>query len=203
MKEDYSDSTWIALNSDADSKDVDDWEVDMRLKMRYEHPENQRWEMRQQLLERQQKELKKKVDDLKKQQETEKARACLELNKLIRDVWTATNSVLKQLVWKTKSHKIEIRLPTGYLTSGGGQWTFSEGYMPPEFLSKVEALQNQIQWKYNQYELHLHLKQYIEKGSEEYMQLIIWEVEPKWFQNLWRRASNAVQSKNCKLSQRD
>jgi len=43
--------------------------------------------MRQQLLERQQKELKKKVDDLKKQQkETEEARACLKLNKLMKNV---------------------------------------------------------------------------------------------------------------------
>ncbi len=117
----------------------------MGLKTRYEHPENQRREMRQQLLERQQKELKKGVNDLKKQQETKEARACLELDKLMRDVRTATNPVLKQLVWKTKSHKIEIRLPTGYLTLSSGRWTFSEGYMPPEFLGKVEALQNQIQ----------------------------------------------------------
>jgi len=43
--------------------------------------------MCQQLLEKQQKELKKKVDDLKKQQkETEEARTCLELNKLMKDV---------------------------------------------------------------------------------------------------------------------
>jgi len=43
--------------------------------------------MRQQLLKRQQKELKKKVDDLKKQQEeTKEARACLKLNKLMKDV---------------------------------------------------------------------------------------------------------------------
>jgi len=43
--------------------------------------------MRQQLLERQQKELKKKVDDLKKQQkEIKEARACLKLNKLMKDV---------------------------------------------------------------------------------------------------------------------
>ena len=55
--------------------------------------------MRQQLLKRQQKELKKKVDDLKKQQEEMKeARACLKLNKLMKDVQTAINSVLKQLV---------------------------------------------------------------------------------------------------------
>ncbi len=66
VEEDYSDSTWIALNSDANSKDVDNWEVNMKLKMRHEYPENQRWEMRQQLLKRQQKELKKKVNDLKK-----------------------------------------------------------------------------------------------------------------------------------------
>jgi len=59
----------------------------MGLKMRYEHPENQRQEMRQQLLERQQKELKKGVDDLKKQQEEMKeAKACLELNKLMKEV---------------------------------------------------------------------------------------------------------------------
>jgi len=55
--------------------------------------------MCQQLLKRQQKELKKKVDDLKKQQkETKEARACLKLNKLIKDVQTATDSVSKQLV---------------------------------------------------------------------------------------------------------
>jgi len=43
--------------------------------------------MCQQLLEKQQKELKKKVNDLKKQQEeTKKPRTCLELNKLMKDV---------------------------------------------------------------------------------------------------------------------
>jgi len=55
--------------------------------------------MCQQLLKKQQKELKKEVDDLKKQQkETKEARACLKLNKLIKDVQTATDSVSKQLV---------------------------------------------------------------------------------------------------------
>jgi len=55
--------------------------------------------MCQQLLKRQQKELKKKVDDLKKQhKETKEARACLRLDKLMKDVQTAINSVSKQLV---------------------------------------------------------------------------------------------------------
>ncbi len=71
----------------------------MGLKTRYEYPENQRREMRQQLLERQQKELEKGVNDLKKQQEeTKRAKACLELNKLMKDVQTAINPVPKQLV---------------------------------------------------------------------------------------------------------
>jgi len=189
---------------DADSEDVNNWEVDMRLKTRYEYSENQHQKMRQQLLERQQKELEKEVDDLKKQQkETERAKACLKLDKLMKDVWTAINPVSKQLVWKTKSHKIKIRLPTGYLTPDSDWWTFSGSYMSPEFLKKVKALQNQIQWEYDQYEPRLHPEQYIEKGSEKYIQLITWGVEPKWFQNLWRRASDAVQSKNCKLPQRD
>jgi len=55
--------------------------------------------MRQQLLKRQQKELKKEVNDLKKQQEeTKEAKMCLELDKLMKDVRTATNPVSKQLV---------------------------------------------------------------------------------------------------------
>jgi len=43
--------------------------------------------MCQQLLEKQQKELEKEVDDLKKQQkETKEAKACLKLNKLMKEV---------------------------------------------------------------------------------------------------------------------
>jgi len=43
--------------------------------------------MHQQLLEKQQEELEKRVNDLKKQQkETEKAKACLKLDKLMKEV---------------------------------------------------------------------------------------------------------------------
>jgi len=59
----------------------------MKLKTRYEHSENQRQEMCQQLLEKQQEELEKEVNDLKKQQkETKEAKACLKLDKLMKDV---------------------------------------------------------------------------------------------------------------------
>ncbi len=121
----------------------------------------------------------------------------------MKDVWMTINSVLKQLVWKTKSYKIKIHLPTEYSTSDDDHWTFLKDYMSSEFLNRVKALWNQIQWEYNQYKLCLHSEQYIEKDSEKYIQLIMQEVKLKWFQNLRRRASNAVQSKNCKLSQRD
>jgi len=99
VEEDYSNSTWIALNLNANSKDVNNWEVNMRLKTRHEHSKNQHWVMRQQLLEKQQEELEKRVNDLKKQQEeTEEAKACLELDKLMKEVWIIINPVLKQLV---------------------------------------------------------------------------------------------------------
>ncbi len=87
----------------------------------------------------------------------------------MKDVQITINSVSKQLVWKIKSHKIEICLLTEYLTSDDDHWTFSEDYMSPEFLNRVKALWNQIQWEYNQYELHLHSEQYIEKDSEKYI----------------------------------
>jgi len=55
--------------------------------------------MHQQLLKRQQKKLEKRVNNLKKQQEeTERAKACLKLNKLMKDVQMTINPVSKQLV---------------------------------------------------------------------------------------------------------
>ena len=97
----------------------------------------------------------------------------------MKDVWTAINSVSKQLMWKTKSHKIKICLFTEYSTSDDDHWVFSEDYMSPEFLNRVKALQNQIQWEYDQYELCLHSKQYIKKDSKKYIQLIMQEIEFK------------------------
>ncbi len=40
IKENYSNNIWTVLNSDADSKNVNNWEVDIKLKTRYEHSEN-------------------------------------------------------------------------------------------------------------------------------------------------------------------
>ncbi len=87
----------------------------------------------------------------------------------MKDVQMIINPVSKQLVWKIKSHKIEIHLPTEYLTPGDDCWTFTEDYMSPKFLNRVKALQNQVQWEYDQYKPRLHSEQYIEKGSKKYI----------------------------------
>ena len=192
IEEDYNDSTWMYLNSDADSEDVDSWEIDMGLKKGLKYPEEQRQTMNEWLLKKRQHKLEKEVDVLTKQkEETEE---------------------VKQLVWNIKSHKIEIRLPTGYKTLKGGCWTFSGGYMSPEFLNRVKALQNLVQQEYNQYEPHLHLKRYVEKGSEEYIQLVCSKRELKWFKKLneknsepqdLKKTRDAVNSKNHRLPCRD
>jgi uncharacterized membrane protein YgaE (UPF0421/DUF939 family) len=74
--------------------------------------------------------------------------------------------------------------------------------MSPEFLSKVKALQNQIQWEYDQYKLRLHSEQYIEKDSEKYIQLIIQEVDLNDFRTSEEEQATQY-SQNCKLPQRD
>jgi len=192
VEEDYDDSTWMYLDSDADPEDVDSWEINMGLKKSPEYSEEQRQTMNEWLWKERQHKLEKEVDVLTKQrEETEE---------------------VKQLVWNIKSHKIEIRLPTEYKTPKRGCWTFSRGYMPPEFLNRVEALQNLMQQEYDQYEPRLHPERYIENGSEEYIQLVCSERELKWFMELNRKISkpqdlkkirDAVDSKNHRLPCRD
>jgi len=84
--------------------------------------------------------------------------------------------------------------------------------MPPEFLNRVEALRNLVQREYDQYEPRLHPERYVEKGSEEYIQLVCSEREPKWFKELngknsepqdLEKTRDAVNSKNHRLPCRD
>ncbi len=41
IEEDYSDSIWMYLNSDVNSKNVNNWEIDIELKKGPEYSENQ------------------------------------------------------------------------------------------------------------------------------------------------------------------
>ncbi len=97
------------------------------------------------------------------------------------------------------------------------------GYMPPEFLNKVEALENLIQREYDQYEVYRHPERIVRKGSDDYAKLIMTGEEPAWFKELWRKfteprdelrstgraqgtsieAKSLEESKNLKLPQRD
>ncbi len=213
------DLTWMYLDSDADPEDVDNWEVDMGLKQGYEYPENVRTEMRQQILEGQQLDHKREKPAIK---EDEATKASVQLEELMTTVRLAIrNHDMPER--PEKGHGIEIRLPTGYATPTGGRWMHTGGYMPPEFLNKVEALENLIQREYDQYEVYRHPERIVRKGSDDYAKLITTGEEPAWFKELWRKfteprdefrstgraqgtsieAKSLEESKNLKLPQRD
>lgn len=157
--------TWEYLDSDADPEDVDQWEYDMGLKDQYEHPTNRRREMRKDQLRRKKRGLEEILQDHQEKAE-EEAQACSQLSKLMRGVRQATQEkapdsnkdVPASLAWRTKDPRIEVRLPLGYSTDNGGRLTFDGGYVPPEFLQRVRAIESQLQQEYDQYRTDLHPK---------------------------------------------
>jgi len=86
-------------------------------------------------------------------------------------------------------YKVKIHLPSGRTMPNGGRWMFTGGYMPPEFLYRVEALRNLVQQDYDQYEARLHPERCIQEGSDEYVRLTMFGKEPEWFTKLWRNSS--------------
>jgi len=177
------DLTWMYLDSDADPEDVDNWEVDMGLKQGYEHPENRRLERRESLLEEQQQTLQEEVTASKRH---EAETAAVQLEGLMTTVRLAIRDQ-GMPERPRKGHGIEIRLPTGYATPTGGRWMHTGGYMPPEFLNKVEALEDLIQREYDQYEVYQHPERTVRKGTDDYTKLITTGEEPAWFKELWRK----------------
>ncbi len=180
--QDLEDLTWMYLDLDADPEDVDNWEINMGLKQGYEHPENRCLEWCEHLLEEQQQTLQEEVTTIK-QHEVETA--AVQLEELMTTVWlTIWDQGMPE--WPRKGHGIEICLPTDYATPTGEHWMHTGGYMPPEFLNKVKALENLIQRKYNQYKVYWHPEQIIRKGSDDYAKLITTNEEPAWFKELRR-----------------
>jgi len=177
------DLTWMYLDSDADPGDVDNWEVDMGLKQGYEHPENRRLERRESLLEEQQQTLQEEVTASKRH---EAETAAVQLEGLV----TTVRLAIRDQEMPERPRKgcgIEIRLPTGYATPTGGRWMHTGGYMPPEFLNKVEALEDLIQREYDQYEVYRHPERTVRKGTDDYTKLITTGEELAWFKELWRK----------------
>lgn len=163
-EDNLSDHAWMYLNLDADPDEVDQWEVDMGLKTQLEYPEN--------AIVQQEKLHHERTKGCERQTETatiqEFGRTSEQLEELMATVQTA---IQDQEVPERpkKGHGIEIRLPTGYATPKGGRWMHTGGYMPPEFLNKVKALENLLQRKYNQYEVYQHPEQIVQKGTDEYV----------------------------------
>jgi len=143
--QDLEDLTWMYLDLDADPEDVDNWEVDMGLKQGYEHLKNWCLEWCENLLEEQQQTLQEEVTASKWH---EVKTAAVQLEGLVTTVWlTIQDQEMPE--WPRKGCGIKICLLTGYATLTEGCWMHTGGYMPPEFLNKVEALENLIQRKYD------------------------------------------------------
>jgi ElaB/YqjD/DUF883 family membrane-anchored ribosome-binding protein len=105
IEEDYSDSTWTASEFERRLKEC------QQLRSWHE-TQNKIWAPWESALrdasttaKKQQKELKKRVDDLKKQQKKQRSKSMLKLDKLMKGVQIAINPVLKQLVWKLRATK--------------------------------------------------------------------------------------------------
>jgi hypothetical protein len=73
--------------------------------------------MRQQLLKRQQKELKKRVDDLKSNKRNKRSKNMLKTQQVDERCMNSNQLSIKTTCVKNKSHKIKIHLLTEYLTS--------------------------------------------------------------------------------------
>ncbi len=171
------------LNLNADSEDVDNWEVNMKLKQSYEHLKNWCLEWCKCLLKEQQQTLQEEVIAIK-QHEAETA--AIQLEELTTMIWLTIQDH-KMSEWSQKGYEIKIHLLTDYMTFTEGYWMHTEEYMSSKFLNKVKALENLIQHKYDQYEMYQHLKWIIRKRFDNYAKLITTDKELTWFKELWRK----------------
>jgi len=195
---DYNNSIWIVLNLNVNQEDVDSWEVNMKLKNQYEHSENQCRVLCEHLLKEQVKELKEKVQVFQKEQwKAEEKMMCEKFDRLMKNTRTVIcdTSATDHL---TIEHKIVICLSVRYIIKNEEQWLENESYLFSDFLQWVRVAESILQKKYNQYQLNLHSEQHVSAESDEYIKLILSE-ESQWFKNLWKRADDAAESKNCKF----
>jgi hypothetical protein len=95
---------------------------------------------------------------------------------------------------------INTRSSSAYLKKTSNKKTITKQWKLSIFRVSAEdkIIEEQLQKKYNQYRLNLHLDD-ISKESDNYIKLML-ERESEWFKNLWRRTSDIVKTKNCKLS---
>ena len=185
-----NDSAWMYVNSDDDSEDIDDWEVEMGVKRHHTHPKN---------LERERKEHHKKEWDTIVQ-ETKEFNWLEKVKIIEQNVWQKVqtpnlhNITLEiegiasqaQMTMAEKQHTIQISILKRYRTTNRGLWTWKSRYVPPEFLKRVRFLESQLQSEYDQYDPQLYPERMVVKHSKKYVMLLQGN-EPWWFKNLWRR----------------
>jgi hypothetical protein len=102
---------------------------------------------------------------------------------------------MKQLVWKLRATKSRSVYPQ-YSTSGG-RWTFSEGYMSPEFL-KSESTSDPDSVRIWSVRTAPTLRTVYWERQWEYIQLIIQGIEPNGFRTSGEEQATQY-SQNCKL----
>ena len=155
--------------------------------------------MRENLLRKEAKNLKDEVQTHKKiQWKAEEKMTCKKFDKLMKNTRTMVHNT-SATDHITKEHRIVIHLSVRFTTQKEKQWLENESYLFSEFLWRVEAIESQLQEEYNQYRSNLYLKWHVSVSSDKYVKLIMSE-KPQWFKNLWRRVSETVKTKNCKLS---
>ena len=183
-------SAWMYVNSDDNSENIDDWEVEMGVKRHHTHSKN---------LERKRKEHYKKewdtiVQETKKfnwLEEVETNEWNVQWQVQTPDLCDITQRVKgivsqAQTTMAEKQHTIQIKIFTEYRTANEELWTWKGKYVPSEFLKQVRSLKSQLQGKYDQYDPQLYSEWCVVKSSKEYVMLLQGK-EPQWFKNLWRR----------------
>ena len=189
-----NDSAWMYVNSDDNSEDIDDWEVEMGVKRHHTHPKN---------LERERKEHHKEEWDTIVQETKEFN--WLEEVEIIE--WNAQQKVqtpnlhnitlvikgIASQAWTTmaeEQHTIWISILKKYRITNRELWTWKSEYVPSEFLKQVRSLESWLQSEYNQYDPQLYPERMVAKHSKEYV-MLLQENEPQWFKDLWRRETES------------
>ena len=189
-----NDSAWMYINSDDDSEDIDDWEVEMGVKRHHTHPKN---------LERERKEHHKKEWDTIVQ-ETKEFNWLEEVEIIKQNVQQKVQTLnlhnitlviegiasQAQTTMTEEQHTIWISILKRYRITNRELWTWKDEYVPSEFLKWVRFLKSQLQGKYNQYDPQLYSERCVVKSSKKYI-MLLQKKESQWFKNLWRRETES------------
>jgi len=106
----------------ANQENINNWEVDMKLKNQYKHSENQHRTLCKHLLKKWAKELKTEFKIFQKEQQKVKEKTvCKKFNELMMNVWVTFHDKLASLTYSMYEQKIVIHLFEKYITKNKKQ----------------------------------------------------------------------------------